>query len=187
MWLIQEWNHLLSSLSLIGQGLPQQLKPEGNCRIHPAADLHWGKAFLSLVSHYRRSIKGFPCITQHLSECLAREEAGKMSDWVLLTKDVMKAFEALKQACMTAPVLVFTFLLETDASKDGLGVVLSQKHADGQYHPVTYVGRALMPHGKYYHSTKLESLALKWAVTEHFKEYLTYQSSMVWTDNNLLM
>ena len=42
----------------------------------------------------------------------------------------------LKQVCMTAPVLAFAdytkpFLLEMDASKDGLGAVLSQKQADG--------------------------------------------------------
>ena len=44
---------------------------------------------------------------------------------------------------MSTPVLAFTdyteeFLLETDASKEGLGVVLSQKQVDGQYHPVAY-------------------------------------------------
>ena len=58
----------------------------------------------------------------------------------------MKAFKALKQACMTAPILVFAdytkpFLLETNASKDGLGVVLLQKQADGQYHPIAYGSR----------------------------------------------
>ena len=31
------------------------------------------------------------------------------------------------------------------------------------------------PMKKNYHSTKLEFLALKWAITEHFKEYLLYQ------------
>ena len=41
------------------------------------------------------------------------------------------------------PVLAFAdytkeFLLENDASKEGLGEVLSQKHADGQYQPVAY-------------------------------------------------
>ena len=44
---------------------------------------------------------------------------------------------------MNTPILAFTdytkdFLLKTDASKEGLGVVLSQKQADGQYYLVTY-------------------------------------------------
>ena len=44
---------------------------------------------------------------------------------------------------MSAAVLAFAdytkeFLLETDASKEGLGAVLSQKQVDRQYHPVTY-------------------------------------------------
>ena len=61
---------------------------------------------------------------------------------------------------MTAPILPFTgyiklFLLETDASKDGLGVVLSQKQADGWYHPVTYGSRTLTSHEKNYYSTEL--------------------------------
>ena len=92
---------------------------------------------------------------------------------------------------MSAHVLAFAnytkeFLLETDASKEGLGAVLSQKQADGQYHPVTYGSRALMAHKKNYHSTKLEFLALKWVVTEHFKECLPYQPFLVKTDNNPL-
>ena len=53
-----------------------------------------------------------------------------------LPEDALKAFDALKQVCMSAPVLAFAdytkeFLLETDASKEGLGAVLSQKQADG--------------------------------------------------------
>ena len=54
---------------------------------------------------------------------------------------------------MTAAILAFAdytkpFLLETDVSKDGLGVVLSQNQTDGWYHPVTYGSRALTPHEK---------------------------------------
>ena len=136
-------------------------------------------AFLSLVDHYRRLIKGFACITQPLREYLTREGASRKSERVSLIKDVMEAFKALKQACMTAPTLVFAdhtnpFLLETDASKDGLGAVLLQKQVDGWYHHIAYGSRGLTPHEKNYHSTKLELLALKWAVTEHYKEYLPY-------------
>ena len=94
---------------------------------------------------------------------------------------------------MTATILAFAdntkpFLLETNVSKDGLGTVLLQKQADGWYHPISYGSRALMttPHEKNYHSTKLKFLALKWVVTEHFKEYLPYQSFQLRTDKNLL-
>ena len=64
------------------------------------------------------------------------------------------------------PVPVFAdytkpFPLETDASKDGLGDVLSQKQADGQYHLVAHGSGSLTPHENNYHSTKLEFLALK--------------------------
>ena len=135
--------------------------------------------------------KGFAWIAQPLNEHLAREGASRKSEWLLLSKDVLKAFQALKQACMSSPILAFAnytkdFLLETDASKEGLAVVLSQKQADRHYHPVTYGSWALTAHEKNYHSTKLEFLVLKWAITEHFKEYLLYQPFLVRTDNNPL-
>ena len=46
------------------------------------------------------------------------------------------AFETLKKAFLEAPVLAFAsfekpFLLENDASKLGLGAVLSKKQTDG--------------------------------------------------------
>ena len=93
---------------------------------------------------------------------------------------------------MNSPALAFTnytkdFLLKTNASKEGLGAVLSQKQEDGWFHLVAYGSWALTTHEKSYHSTKLEFLALKWAITEHFKGYLLYQPFLVKTDNNLLM
>ena len=92
---------------------------------------------------------------------------------------------------MSSPVLAFAdytkdFLLKTNTSKEGLGVVLFQKQADGHYHLVAYGSQVLTAHEKNYHSTKLEFLALKWAVMEHFKEYLLYQPFLVKTDNNPL-
>ena len=108
-----------------------------------------------------------------------------------LSKEALEAFEALKQACMNSPVLAFAdytkdFLLETDASKEGLGAVLSQKQEDRQFHPVAYGSWVLTKHEKNCHSTKLEFLVLKLAITEHFKEYLLYQPFLVRTDNNPL-
>ena len=94
---------------------------------------------------------------------------------------------------MKAPVLAFAhygkpFMLETDASKDGLGAVLLQKGEDGKYHPIVYGGKALSKSEKNYHSLKFEFLALKWVVTKHFREYLQYSSEpfLIRTENNPL-
>ena len=78
-----------------------------------------------------------------------------------LSEGALKAFETLKQACMNSPVLAYAdytkdFLLETDASKEGLGAVLSQKQEDGWFHPVAYGSQVLTLHEKNYHSTKPE-------------------------------
>ena len=116
-----------------------------------------------------------------MNEHLAREGASRKSEWLSLSEDALEAFQVLKQACMSSPVLAFAnymkdFLLKMDAFKEGLGAVLSQKQADGHYHLVSYGNQALTAHEKNYHSTKLEFLALKWVITEHFKEYSLYQS-----------
>ena len=93
--------------------------------------------------------------------------------------------------CLTVPVLAFAdfkkpFLLETDASIEGLGAVLSQKQDDGRYHPVAYTSCSLKGGELKYHSSKLEFSALNWAMTEQFREYLQYQPFLVRTDNNPL-
>ena len=108
-----------------------------------------------------------------------------------LPPEAWEAMNVLQKKVQSAPVLVFPdfdkpFMLETDASKEGLGVVLSQKQSDGRYHPVTFGSHSLTPSEKNYHSSKLEFLALKWNVTEHFKEYLAYSPFVVQTDNNPL-
>ena len=126
-----------------------------------------------------------------LNEHLAREGASRKLEWLSLSKNVLEAFQALKGASTSSPVLALAnytkdFLLKMDASKKGLGAVLSKKQADGQFHLVAYGSWALTAHEKNYHSTKLEFLALKWAITEHFKEYLLYQPFLVKTDNNPL-
>ena len=88
------------------------------------------------MGHYWQFIKGFACITQPLNRLLSGEGASRKSEKVLLPEDALRAFDALKQACMSTPVIAFTdytkeFLLETNASKEGLGAALSQNRQMG--------------------------------------------------------
>ena len=64
--------------------------------------------------------------------------------------------------------------------------MLSQWQDDGRYHPIAYASHGLKGGELKYHSSKLEFLALKWTVTEQFREYLQYQPFLVHTNNNPL-
>ena len=86
-------------------------------------------AFCGLAGHYRRFIKGFANIVHPLYDVLGREV--KMGP-VDLPPEAWEAVDVLKGRVQSVPVLVFPdfdkpFLLETDASKEGLGAVLSHK------------------------------------------------------------
>ena len=105
-----------------------------------------------------------------------------------------EAFDALKEALSTAPVLGYPdfsreFILEIDAFLNGLGTILSQLGKDGQICVIAYVSRSLRPSERSmrnYSSAKLELLALKWVVTEKFRDYLLGSWFQVYTDNNPL-
>ena len=148
------------------------------------------KGFVGLVGHYRHFIKDFAKIANPLHE-YARGDAAKKKEQVVLNEATRKAFHQLKKAVMSTPVLAYPdpnreYLLETDASRLGLGAVLSQRQSDGKYHPVAFGSRALHGAEANYHSTKLEFLATKWSI-EHFQTYLLGRRFKVHTDNNPLM
>ena len=136
------------------------------------------KSFVGLVGHYRHFIKGFTNIAAPLYNLTSGENKDKKSEHLDLPQEAWEAFDRLKAACLQAPILAFPdfdkpFLLEMDASGKGLGAVLSQKQSDGQYHLIAYVSCIMNETEQRYYSNKQEFLALKWAFTEQFHEYLS--------------
>ena len=96
--------------------------------------------------------------------------------------------------CLSSPPLLaypdfnLPFVLHTDASASGLGAVLYQEQNE-VLRVIGYASRTLTTAEKNYHlhSGKLEFLALKWAVCDHFRDFLFYAPSFtVFTDNNPL-
>ncbi|XP_057312708.1 uncharacterized protein LOC130654184 [Hydractinia symbiolongicarpus] len=102
------------------------------------------------------------------------------------------ALNALIDIVTQPPILAYPnyddeFFLHVDASGLRLGCILYQKQHDKTC-VIGYGSRTLLPAETKYHSSKLEFLGLKWAVTEKFREYLAYADHFtVFTDNNPLL
>ena len=149
------------------------------------------RAFVAFCSFYRRFVKNFAKVAAPLHALMSGDSKAAVSDY--WGKDEDRAFALLKEKLSQAPVLKSAdyskqFVVETDASFEGLGAVLSQEH-DGRLHPVAFASRGLRKSERNmsnYSSRKLELLALKWAVTEQFKHYLVGGHFIVLTDNNPL-
>ena len=184
-----EINYLAYHVSRKGV-LPLKKNLESIAQCPPPDTYTKVKSFVGLVGHYRRFIKGFAKIAAPLYDLTSGDNKDKKSEHVDLSPKAREAFDRLKAACLQAPILSFPdfnkpFLLEMDTSGRGLGGVLSQKQADGQYHPIAYANCVMNETEQRYHSNKQEFLALKWAVTEQFHGK-NRNKFVVRTDNNPL-
>ena len=139
------------------------------------------RGFLGLTSYYRRFIDGYSKLAKPLHRLTGKDVPYQ---WDL---ECQQAFENLKKKLVTAPVLVYPnfevpFILETDASHDGLGAVLAQRQPDGTTRPVAYASRTIQGSETRYASSELEALGVVWA-TRHFHHYLYGHRCIVYTDN----
>ncbi|XP_063809856.1 uncharacterized protein LOC135028570 [Pseudophryne corroboree] len=153
------------------------------------------RSFLGFVGYYRRFIENFAKVATPLNELL-RGKSGqeqRSASRVKWTEAQQTSFDQLKASLIEAPLLAYPdygrpFKLYTDASHRGLGAVLSQEQ-DGRERVIAYASRGLKTterNCENYSAFKLELLALVWAVTEKFKNYLAATPFEIVTDNNPL-
>ena len=150
------------------------------------------RMFLGFTGYYRRFVKGYASIVRPLNDLLighptnkkakkGRKPKSKPSDFVW-GQEQEQAFRTIIERLTHPPVLAYAdyklpFKLHTDASSTGLGAVLYQYQE---------TSRSLKPAEKNYPAHKLEFLALKWAVTDKFHDYLYGPKFEAVTDNNPL-
>ena len=100
-----------------------------------------------------------------------------------------EAFRKLKRSLSQAPILAFpdftkTFVLDTDASNDGIGAVLSQED-NGRERVIAYASRVLSKAERRYCVTRRELLAVV-KFLQHFRPYLLGRHFIVRTDHGSL-
>jgi len=138
------------------------------------------RQFLGLASYLRRFIKGFANMAGPLHSILGATRKYKASKAIkpIDTREFVskwdqtceKAFSDIKIALTSPPILSFPdysqpFILEIDASIQGLGAMLLQKQ-DGKRKVIAYASRKLRSSEQRmsnYSSMKLEFMALHWA------------------------
>ena len=156
--------------------------------------------FLGFANFYRKFIKGFGAMAAPLTALTGgtkkvdkrrKKDAEQQWKW---GEEQQEAFDKLRQALTSSPVLGYPdftkpFLVRTDASTSGLGAVLCQDQGD-RAGPVVlaYASRSLKPSEKNYSPYKLEFLAMYWAITKKFSQYLSSNDRQftLTTDHNPL-
>ena len=161
------------------------------------------RQLIGFLSYFRKYIKGFSQISQPLFKLLEKSSHTQStnnkkpnsqlpsSTPITWLDEHSKALEILIKRVTTEPVLCYPdftkpFVLHTDASGYGLGAVLYQEQEE-KLRIVAFASRTLKPAEKNYHSSRLEFLALKWALSDKFRAYTYYSPHItVVTDNNPL-
>ena len=118
------------------------------------------RAFLGLAGYYRRH---FSSVASPLTDLTKSTAHASNIKW---NKDCAKAFEQLKDALCSNPVLKSPcfdrpFIPQTDASDRGVGAVLSQCDDLGEEHPIAYFSRKLLHREQRYSTVEKECLAIK--------------------------
>jgi len=141
------------------------------------------RSFLGLCTYYRRFVPGFAQVASPLYH-LTRK--GARFEW---SERCQEAFDSLKKALVEAPVLPYPdptcpYLLDADASAEGLGAVLSQVK-DGRERVVAYFSAKFSKPERNYCVTRKELLAVVRSM-EHFHPYLYGAKFTVRTDHAAL-
>ena len=150
------------------------------------------RKFLGFTNYYRKFLHNYAKIAKPLHLLTSGDNANKKRSKIIWSDDCEEAFELLKKLCSNTPVLAYPnyqrrFKLYTDASDGGLGAVLTQvSEEDNKERPIAFASRTLSKSEKNYDAHKLEFLALRWAVSDRFHEYLYGGTFDVFTDNNPL-
>ncbi|GFU89327.1 retrovirus-related Pol polyprotein from transposon 412 [Trichonephila clavipes] len=138
------------------------------------------RSFLGLCTYYRKFVKGFSNIARPLHKLT---ESKQKFQW---TKECEDSFLQLKEALTSSPILIYPqpdkpFILDTDASNESVGAVLSQE-IDGHERFVAYWSKCLSKPERNYCVTRKELLAIVKAI-EHFHHYLNGQKFLLRTDH----
>ena len=156
-------------------------------QLDPPVDQKSVRAFLGMCSYYRKYIRDMGTIAKPLTELTRKNHKFQ---W---TEECQKAFDTLKHALSTAPVLAYPnrsedhpFVLYTDGSLVAIGAILAQQDPEGNERVVQYFSSVLPESMKNYSVSEIECYAIVRALTK-FRNYLMGRRFKCYTDHSPLV
>ncbi|UYV84622.1 hypothetical protein LAZ67_X002869, partial [Cordylochernes scorpioides] len=142
------------------------------------------RQFMGLANYYRKFVKDFSKISFPLVRLTRKNQP------FIWNEEVEESFAKLKMALSTKPVLAiynpdYPSKVYTDASKYGIGAILTQIGPDNEEHVIAYYSKTLQPHQENYSAYEMECLAVIQA-TDHFHVYIENQPFEIITDHAAL-
>ena len=143
------------------------------------------RQLIGLTNYYRKFVRNYAKICVPLNKLLQKESP---FEW---TQQCQDAFETLKDALTSAPILAFPdmskpFELITDASGHSLGYLLCQKDSQNRECVISYGERALKREEKRWTVSEKECLAVLEGIKNN-KVYLSHSKFTVVTDHKALV
>ncbi|GFU14810.1 retrovirus-related Pol polyprotein from transposon 297 [Trichonephila clavipes] len=142
------------------------------------------RSFLGLVGYYSHYIPNYSTIASPLTDALKGKIKKEKITW---DEKCGKAFEELKAKLVSQPILfapefATDFILQTDASEVGAGVVLSQR-IEGEGHPIVFLSKKFSKAERNYSTVERELAAIIFGL-KRLKHYLDGQKFIIETDQN---
>ena len=139
------------------------------------------ECFIGMISWLRRFIPRMSQTTRHIRDCM--KQAGKT---FTLTDKAKKEVDTLKEImtsdiCMAHPNINKQFYIHVDASKQGVGAILTQVDEDGNHRVIEYASKALTNAQRKYSNSVREGYGILWALN-HFKYYVQGRDPIVFCD-----
>lgn len=142
------------------------------------------KRFVCFINYYRKFVKNFASFAAPLNNLL------KKKSQFIWSAECENSFIHLKNALQKPPILQYPdftkkFIITVDASKNGIGAVLSQESESNIDLPVCFASKSFTPGEKNKSVIEQELLAINFGI-KHFRPYVYGTKFLVKSDHKPL-
>ena len=164
---------------------PCPTKVEAILKFTPPKTLTGVQSFIGFANFYNSYIPEFSKHTFHLRQLIKEKTKIKWSD------KAQRAWNNLRELIVNAPILAYPrlnqpFILSTDASKSGVGSILSQVNEKGEEKVISFFSKALTESQmNKWPTTRKELFAISTSLKK-FRNYVKGTYSTIYTDHQAI-